>query len=190
MRLTTEQLYKNHHKAVANYIHAQNISREDAEDVIQETWLKLHALKRATAHSLESYCIVAAKNCLRTCISRRNRRAAREGHQVSGHLTPPEETGDHNNPELILEASESMFKNQAPRVPINYVAEKAIGRRVRELRRSRGLTGAELAARIGKVKGYISKLESGRCKQYNLDTLLNLCREFNCDLETLLGLDG
>lgn len=77
------------------------------------------------------------------------------------------------------------------RAPTEGIAEQAIlGRRLRDLRKSRGKTLDTLATEIGFTKGYLSKLETGRSVP-PIATLSRVARALGSDLATLLaGTDG
>ncbi len=61
-----------------------------------------------------------------------------------------------------------------------------IGPRLRRLRRSRGLTLAEVAADAGLSVSLLSRLETGR-RQPTLDALLPLARAFGVAIDALIG---
>jgi len=71
------------------------------------------------------------------------------------------------------------------------IAEQAtLGRRLRDLRKSRGKTLDVLANEVGFTKGYLSKLETGRSMP-PIATLSRVARALGSDLATLLaGTDG
>jgi transcriptional regulator with XRE-family HTH domain len=63
------------------------------------------------------------------------------------------------------------------------------GRNLRDLRRARGMTQAQLAAAVGlsaSSKGYISELELGR-KMPTTTLLIRLARYFSVSVDALLG---
>ncbi|GAA2787513.1 XRE family transcriptional regulator [Saccharopolyspora taberi] len=62
----------------------------------------------------------------------------------------------------------------------------AVGPRLRALRRQRGLTLAELAARTGISESTLSRLESGQ-RRANLELLLPLARAHDVPLDDLVG---
>ncbi len=62
----------------------------------------------------------------------------------------------------------------------------AVGPRLRELRRRRGLTLAELAATTGISESTLSRLESGG-RRPNLELLLPLARAYGVPLDELVG---
>jgi transcriptional regulator with XRE-family HTH domain len=62
----------------------------------------------------------------------------------------------------------------------------AVGPRLRALRRQRGVTLADLAARTGISESTLSRLESGR-RRPNLELLLPLARAFSLPLDELVG---
>ena len=62
----------------------------------------------------------------------------------------------------------------------------AVGPRLRALRRQRGSTLAELAARTGISESTLSRLESGR-RRANLELLLPLARAYDVPLDDLVG---
>ncbi len=66
------------------------------------------------------------------------------------------------------------------------VNEFEIGNRIKETRRSRGLTLRELATRTGLTKGYLSKIESSP-KAPPISTLINLSSALQVNLSTILG---
>lgn len=62
----------------------------------------------------------------------------------------------------------------------------AVGPRLRALRRQRGSTLAELAAKTGISESTLSRLESGR-RRANLELLLPLSRAYDVPLDDLVG---
>ena len=62
----------------------------------------------------------------------------------------------------------------------------AVGPRLRALRRQRGSTLAEVAARTGISESTLSRLESGR-RRANLELLLPLSRAYDVPLDDLVG---
>ncbi|MEV0083867.1 XRE family transcriptional regulator [Saccharopolyspora sp. NPDC050642] len=62
----------------------------------------------------------------------------------------------------------------------------AVGPRLRALRRQRGSTLAELAAKTGISESTLSRLESGR-RRANLELLLPLARAYDVPLDDLVG---
>jgi transcriptional regulator with XRE-family HTH domain len=63
--------------------------------------------------------------------------------------------------------------------------ERAIGSRLRKIRKMKGLTLDTLAAEIGLTKGYLSKVETGR-KVPPIATLARVARALHTDVATLL----
>jgi transcriptional regulator with XRE-family HTH domain len=61
-----------------------------------------------------------------------------------------------------------------------------VGPRLRTLRRQRGITLAELAAKTGISESTLSRLESGR-RRANLELLLPLSRAYDVPLDDLVG---
>lgn len=61
-----------------------------------------------------------------------------------------------------------------------------IARRLKEVRTDRGLTGHELAAKIGCTQGMVSKYEGAEAV-IDLDTLLKFCDAMECSVDYMLG---
>lgn len=62
------------------------------------------------------------------------------------------------------------------------------GRRIRELRRERGMTQAELAAKLSLAQITVSKYER-EALDLGTETLIALCRIFEVSADFLLGLE-
>ena len=61
----------------------------------------------------------------------------------------------------------------------------AIGQRMKQVRRSRGMTQEDLAERLSVSVGYISQIERGVTK-ISLDTLAAVATHLNCELAELV----
>ena len=62
------------------------------------------------------------------------------------------------------------------------------GQHVRLAREARGLTQAELAARLGKSVSFVGMMEQGR-RAASMDTLVELCKVLACPPSQLLAAD-
>lgn len=60
------------------------------------------------------------------------------------------------------------------------------GRRLRQMRRSLGLTQARLGKLVGKDQTRISRMETGDCV-VSVEEVLELCAALNCRPQVLLG---
>ena len=65
---------------------------------------------------------------------------------------------------------------------------KTIGKRIKALRRKRGLTQEELARRAGMRQGMISRIESGQADEVETSTLIALAKGLEVSTDWLLGL--
>ena len=65
---------------------------------------------------------------------------------------------------------------------------KAIGQRVRNLRRMLGLTQAELAERVGIAASFLGHIERGT-RVLSLETLMALCAALSVTPNDLLGME-
>lgn len=63
---------------------------------------------------------------------------------------------------------------------------KKIGMRIREIRQERKMTLDDLANKLGKSRGYISKLETGQ-KPINLENLQKIANALNVDVTDLFS---
>lgn len=63
----------------------------------------------------------------------------------------------------------------------------SIGKRIKQLRREKGLTLQELAARSGVSPGYISMLERGFKKSPTLEILKKLAKGLSVSLSEIIG---
>ena len=68
--------------------------------------------------------------------------------------------------------------------------DESFGRRIQELRRSRGMTQRQLADRLGIDFTYLSKLENSRGEPPSDQTVRRLAQELEADAENLLALAG
>lgn len=58
---------------------------------------------------------------------------------------------------------------------------------LREIRKKRGISQAELARRTGISQGVISYIECGRTKHPRVDTMQAIAAALNCTVDELLG---
>ena len=63
---------------------------------------------------------------------------------------------------------------------------KKIGKRIKELRRRKGLTQLELAGDLNTDRGYISRIELGAV-DVRLTSLLKLCEALDVDIKELFN---
>ncbi len=68
--------------------------------------------------------------------------------------------------------------------------EGSFGKRIRELRRAKGLTQRQVAAELGIDFTYLSKLENDRGEPPGEETVRRLARLYGADPEDLLALAG
>ena len=61
-----------------------------------------------------------------------------------------------------------------------------IGRKIRDHRRRKGLTQAELAERVGISLSFLGHIERGT-RKLSVETLYELCKALNCSADQLLG---
>lgn len=61
---------------------------------------------------------------------------------------------------------------------------------LREMRKKRGLSQAELARRTGLAQGVISYIETGKTRWPRIDTLQALAAALNCTIEELADTGG
>lgn len=64
------------------------------------------------------------------------------------------------------------------------------GKILRELRRSKGVSQRELAAKVGVDFSYISKLENDRLPPPAADTIMRICEVLTIPTDELLGITG
>jgi transcriptional regulator with XRE-family HTH domain len=64
------------------------------------------------------------------------------------------------------------------------------GQKLRECRRSAGISQRELAKQIGVDFSYISKIENGRLPPPAADTIVKICQVLGVESEDLLALTG
>ena len=90
-----EKLFKEHYEALANYAFSILRSKEDAEDVVQDVFIKLWQNSPAIIHTpqVKFYLLTAVKN---GCISFLRKQAGKKFVQPDNlQLTSTEETRDH-----------------------------------------------------------------------------------------------
>jgi transcriptional regulator with XRE-family HTH domain len=68
--------------------------------------------------------------------------------------------------------------------------EQTFGRALRELRRSKGISQRNLAAKVGVDFSYISKIENDRLPPPAADTIVKICSAMEAPPDTLLALSG
>jgi len=68
--------------------------------------------------------------------------------------------------------------------------EQTFGRMLRELRRSRGISQRNLAAKVGVDFSYISKIENDRLPPPAADTIVKICNALEVSPDSLLVLSG
>ena len=69
---------------------------------------------------------------------------------------------------------------------MTHISMEDIGRRIRKIRKSRGMTQSELADRIGVDRKQISKLENGRCLM-QFDNMIALADATGVSLDYIVG---
>ena len=68
-------------------------------------------------------------------------------------------------------------------VEFNYIVKNNFGELLKNLRKAKDLSQADLALRVGATKSYISKLEKNQIKQPRLDKIEKICKVFDFSFE-------
>lgn len=159
---STQALWQDLRGRLVAFVSARSSSRQDAEDIVQDVFLRMHlALDQGAAiEKLDAFMFRVARNAL---VDRYRRAGAREGWLS-------EQPGGEDNLELEL-LRESLAECIAPfldRLPEPYAQA------LRWVDRD-GLTQPEAAARAGiSISGMKSRVQRARVKL--LDLLENCCR--------------
>lgn len=85
-----------------------------------------------------------------------------------------------------LAARSGRANRRSVRYPDPLEVRKEVGRRVKELRKARGLTQAAVAAQLETSTQRVQYIEAGKAN-LRLDTLIKLANVLDCGIEELLG---
>ncbi|MDB5672642.1 MAG: polymerase subunit sigma-70 [Alphaproteobacteria bacterium] len=148
------ELYLRHRAELARFLAARTGSREEAEDIVQELWLKLNGADSGPVANGRAYLYRMAQNLVLDRIRERSRRGARE------RLWQDEEIGyqageamdARSNPE-----AEAAEREEVALVASAIAALPEGARRAFRLHKIDGLSHSEVAERLGISRSGVEK---------------------------------
>ncbi|WP_232475935.1 RNA polymerase sigma factor [Flavisphingomonas formosensis] len=151
-----EALYRAHRADLLRFLAARTGDASEAEDILQELWIKLRQLPAGPVANGRAYLYRMAQNLVVDRLRERQRRMRRErvwsddrtGHPAEG-MEPAD--GSQNAEDLLLEREEAALLASA----VTTLPDGA--RRAFELHKLEGLSHAEVAARLGISKSGVEK---------------------------------
>lgn len=146
-----------HHRAeLLRFLAARTGDMAEAEDILQELWIRASAQPPASIEHWRGYLFRTANNLLIDRLRARRRREARErnwSESMHGPISSIEEVADSaDTADLALEAHE-----EAGRLARAIASLPEGARRAFELHKIDGLSHAEVAARLGISKSGVEK---------------------------------
>ncbi|TPG21720.1 RNA polymerase sigma factor [Sphingomonas koreensis] len=149
-------LYSHHRAELLRFLAARTGDMAEAEDILQEVWVRAGAQPPASVEHWRSYLFRTANNLFIDRLRARRRREARErrwSEDLHGPISGTEEAADPADPaDLAIDAREEA---QRLALAINGLPEGA--RRVFELHKIDGLNHAEVAAKLGISRSGVEK---------------------------------
>jgi RNA polymerase sigma-70 factor (ECF subfamily) len=147
-------LYLQHRADLARFLAARTGDRQDAEDIVQELWLKVRSVDSGPVANGRAYLYRMAQNLVLDRARERGRRAAREqawqreeiGHQAG------EPADSRADPE-----TEAVEREEVARVASAIAALPEGARRAFRLHKIDGLSHAEVAERLGISRSGVEK---------------------------------
>jgi len=149
-------LYRLHRSELLRFLVARTGDAAEAEDVVQEVWLKIAALQTGPIANGKSYLFRIAHNLVLDRVRERRRRAAREqswSDTEHGPLPPSGEVADTR--EDAMQEMEAREETARLASAIANLPEGA--RNVLRLHKIDGLSHGEVAARLGISKSGVEK---------------------------------
>jgi RNA polymerase sigma-70 factor (ECF subfamily) len=149
-------LYGHHRAELLRFLTARTGDLAEAEDILQEVWVRAGAQPPASIEHWRAYLFRTANNLVIDRLRARRRREARErrwSEDMHGPISGTEEVIDSADPvDLAIEAREEARRLASA---IDGLPEGA--RRVFELHKIDGLSHAEVAAKLGISRSGVEK---------------------------------
>jgi len=149
-------LYRHHRAELHRFLVARTGDAAEAEDVLQEVWIRASAQPPASVEHWRAYLFRTAHNLVIDRARARRRRAARERSWTEsehGPLSPTEEVADtHGSAEDAIEERE-----EAARLTSAIANLPEGARRAFVLHKIEGLSHGEVAAQLGISKSGVEK---------------------------------
>lgn len=150
-----ESVYGLHRGELLRFLTARTGDPGEAEDILQEVWIRLHRSADAPVANARAYLFRVAQNLVVDRLREKQRRMKRERLWLEEHAATAAsgETLDpgRNAEEALLEREETSLLAAA----VDTLPEGA--RRVFELHKQEGLSHAEVAMRLGISKSGVEK---------------------------------
>lgn len=150
------RLFEHHRAELLRFVAARTGDMAEAEDIVQELWLRASAAPAASVEHWRGYLFRAANNLVIDRVRARRRREAREREwteSVHGAAPVTDEVADRaDTPDAAAEAAQ-----EARRLARAVAALPQGARRVFELHKIDGLSHAEVADRLGISKSGVEK---------------------------------
>lgn len=149
-------LYRHHHAELLRFVVARTGDAAEAEDVLQEVWIRAGGQPPASVEHWRAYLFRTAHNLVIDRARARARRAARErrwADEEHGPVSPTEEVADTR-----ATAEEAIEEREEAARLASAIANLPEGaRRAFELHKIDGLSHGEVAERLGISKSGVEK---------------------------------
>lgn len=149
-------LYRAHRSELLRFLVARTGDAAEAEDVVQEVWLKIAALQTGPIANGKSYLFRIAHNLVLDRVRERRRRTAREqswSDTEHGPLPPAGEVADTREDAM----QEMEAREEAARLASAIANLPEGARNVLRLHKIDGLSHGEVAAKLGISKSGVEK---------------------------------
>ncbi len=152
---TLEALYFLHSKDLLRFLTARIGDPREAEDVLQELWIRLHRVTNTPIDNARAYLFRMAQNLVVDRIREKQRRMRRENLWLDGQ---GQKTMAGESVDPTLSAEDAMIAREETIRLAGAVATMPAGaRRVFELHKQDGLSHAEVAIQLGISKSGVEK---------------------------------
>lgn len=149
-------LYRAHRAELLRFLVARTGDAAEAEDVVQELWLRLAAAPTGPIGNGRAYLFRMAHNLVLDRVRERTRRAARERRWSDDEHGPVPPAGEVADAHPTVE-EEMVERDEAARLASAIAHLPDGARRVLRLHKIEGLSHGEVAARLGISKSGVEK---------------------------------
>jgi RNA polymerase sigma factor (sigma-70 family) len=153
---TLSRAYREHHAALLRLVRARTIEKGEAEDLMQELWVKLQHSRSVDLQDPRAYLFKMAQNLVKDSLRARHRRLEREhrwADTTAGFAGAGGEQADRRK-----SAEEEMLAREEVATLASAIANLPDGaRRAFELHKLEELSHAEVAIRLGISKSGVEK---------------------------------
>lgn len=151
-----EALYQVYRAELLRFLVARTGDRAEAEDILQEVWIRLHQASVTPVANGRAYLYRMAQNLVIDRVRERHRRMRRERSWLDEGSAPAVPGADPVDPARTME--ETMLEREETARLLSALTTLPEGaRRVFELHKIEGLPHAEVASRLGISKSGVEK---------------------------------